>query len=295
MKKSIQHALDEYMYDCEFVQKLQPETLRGHRQVFATLIKLQPDISLDTLSSHQLIEFFKILQERKRIVGKGKVVTTVKKSTVATYWSKFNTFFEWLKRKNYIEQNPLDLLTRPTPLYEDRQYLRKEEIERLLTSILLHSANNFLLKRNLTTFYLFLLCGLRREELMQLQVRDIDLDKKMLTVRAETSKVKRTRYIPIHSQLAMSLADYLAARKQYTCQHLIVSSTADSRLTNDGLKHFISTISQASGVQFHVHQFRHTFAVNFLKTSNNIAKLQQLLGHKQVAMTLLYVRCLPPP
>jgi integrase/recombinase XerD len=128
---------------------------------------------------------------------------------------------------------------------------------------------------------------------MSLQIRDIDFERKILTVRAETSKSKTTRQIPLHSTTIMYLKDYLVARKHYTTPYLIVSSSQDEKLTNDGLKHVIQVLRNSSGVSFHVHQLRHTFAVNFLKSSNNIAKLKQLLGHKNISMTMIYLRCLP--
>ena len=67
----------------------------------------------------------------------------------------------------------------------------------------------------------------------------------------------------------------------------------DDRSSYDGLKHLVSTVICRSGIRFHLHQFRHTFAVNFLKSSNNIAKLKQLMGHKDIRMTMVYLRCLP--
>jgi integrase/recombinase XerD len=42
-----------------------------------------------------------------------------------------------------------------------------------------------------------------------------------------------------------------------------------------------------------VHRFRHTFAVNFLNRGGDIAKLKQLLGHRDIRMTSAYLRCLP--
>ena len=98
----------------------------------------------------------------------------------------------------------------------------------------------------------------------------------------------------MHSLLIRHLVDYLKDRREYKTPFLIVSKNRDDRLSNEGLKHIVIKLSTASGIKFHVHQFRHTFAVNFLKSSSNIAKLQQLLGHRDPSMTLQYVRCLPP-
>jgi integrase len=273
---------------------LKPKTIQDYRQVFRLLLNLQPNISIASLTPQSMACFFKLLNERKRRIGNTFIKTGVKKSTILTYWNMYSCFFSWLVQRGYLQNNPLASLKRPHPVYDMQKFLEKEEIEKILAAIVTTAASSFLLKRNIVLFYLLLFCGLRREELLSLQTRDIDLPKKMLTVRGETSKVPRTRHIPLHSSVLLSLNDYLKERTGYTTQYLIVSTNKDYRLTSNGLRHLTSTLIQASGVKFHIHQFRHTFAVNFLKSTNNVAKLQQLLGHRDASMTLQYLRCLPP-
>lgn len=294
MKKIIDQLFNEFTYEAEFVKKVRTETLRGYKSSFSLFMKLIPHASLETITTHTITDFFKILQQRKRLIGKGTVKTGIKKSTAATYWSKLNTFFSWLEAKKHINKNPFSELAYPTPCYEDRKFLKKEEVEKIITAIHTHHDNNILiLKRNLVVFYILLFCGLRREELQMLQVRDIDFERKLLTIRADTSKSGRTRQLPLHTSTIMYLKDYLQARKSYTTPFLIVSSKRDEQLTLDGLIHLATRIKNHSGVPFHLHQFRHTFAVNFLNSSNNVVKLKQLMGHKNISMTLIYLRCLP--
>lgn len=294
MRKDLHQLFNEFLYESEFVRKVRPETLRGYSHTFRLLIKIIPTVSLENLNTTTIAQFFKTLQERKRIVGRGILKIGIKKSTVATYWKKLNSFFKWLKAKQCIMENPFTDLSCPSPSYEDKKFLKKEDVEKIITAIHTHHDNNILiLKRNLALFYLLLFCGLRREELMLLQIRDMDFERKLLTVRGDTSKSGRTRDIPLHSSTIMYLKDYILARKHYTTPYLIVSSTRDERFTLDGLRHLVTKIRNCSGVKFHLHQFRHTFAVNFLKTNNNIAKLKQLLGHKSIMMTMAYLRCLP--
>jgi integrase len=294
MRKTIQTLFDEFLYEREYLQKVRPDTIRGYSGAVKLFHRLMPAVTLENISPATIIGFFKVLEVRKRFVGKGTLKIGIKKSTVATYWSKLNAFLGWLKEKGYIRSNPFDALQYPTPMYEDKKFLKKEEVEKIITAIHTQHDNDILvLKRNLALFYLLLFCGLRREEIIMLQVRDFDFERKLLTIRSETSKSGRTRQIPLHSTCIMYAKDYLHTRKTYTTPYFIVSSTRDERLTYHGLKHIVQKLSQASGIPFHLHQFRHTFAVNFLKTSNNVAKLRQLLGHKSITMTLAYLRCLP--
>lgn len=294
MRKDLKTLFEEFMYESEYIRRVQPKTLKGYKNAVMLFFKLVPDCSLETIDSGAVLRFFKTLQERERIVGKGAIRKGIKKSTVATYWSKLGAFFSWLELNNHIAENPFRRMEYPTPLYEERKFLEKWQLEKLLTAIhLRHDNDLLLLKRNLLIFHLLLLCGLRREELLQLQVRDIDIEKKVLTIRSETSKSGRSRSIPIHSSIMIYLKDYMQMRKQFNCPSLLLSSRGNFSFSDAGLKHFVEGLIDRSGVQFHVHQFRHTFAVNFLKSSNNIVKLKQLLGHRSINMTLIYLRCLP--
>ncbi|HEY8784808.1 MAG TPA: site-specific integrase [Mucilaginibacter sp.] len=292
--KDIQQLFQEFMWECEFSRKLRPETLKGYRDMFGTFNKLVPDLQLTEINTVTVTKFFKNIEERKRIVGKGMIRIGVKKSTIVTYWSKLRCFFEWLETRGHISTNPFKLMRRPSPVYEERQFLKKEEVEKIFTAVYLHHNNNLLiLKRNILIFTILLFCGLRKEELMLLQIRDLDLERKLLTVRSETSKGGNTRRIPLTSQLAIVLKDYLQERKKYTTPYLLVSSTGDKQLSYDGLKHLVTKLNRTSKVRFHLHQFRHTFAINFLKQSHNVFKLKELLGHKDIKMTAVYLRCLP--
>ena len=250
------------------------------------------DITLKDLTPTTMTWFFKILDERIRIVGK-HFKKGIKKSTVATYWSKLNSFFSWLKEKKLIPESPFAGMQYPSPVYEDRKYLKREAVEKILTAIWNHSTKALLLKRNLVIFHILLFCGLRREELVLLQVRDINIERRMLTVRAETSKTPRTRYIPLNSKVILHLKDYLNERKRFTTQYLFVSNTRDDKLSYDGLHQLVARIKCISNVKFHLHQLRHTFAVNFLNAGGDVAKLKQLLGHKDISMTMIYLRCIP--
>jgi integrase/recombinase XerD len=290
----IQQLFDEFIWESEFSRKLRPDTLKSYRDTFALFIKIMPDIEIKEINTSTITTFFKILNERKRVVGKGRIKVGIKKSTVATYWSKLSSFFSWLERNNRLITNPFKQMIYPSVRYEDKKFLKKEQVEKIFTAIYIHHNNSLLiLKRNLALFHLLLFCGLRREEVLLLHVRDIDLERKMLTVRSQTSKSGTTRQLPLASNVLTALKDYLNQRKRHTTANLFVSGTGDRPFTYDGMKHLVCKLGIASGVKFHLHQFRHTFAINFLKQSNNLFKLKQLMGHKDIRMTAVYLRCLP--
>src|SRR6266536_6420084 len=79
MRKTLQQLFQEFMYESEFVKKARPETLLGYRYAFRTFNKLLPECSLETLLPSEIVRFFKILQERKRVVGKGIIKVGIKR------------------------------------------------------------------------------------------------------------------------------------------------------------------------------------------------------------------------
>lgn len=297
MRKDITQLFKEFMFECEFARKLKPSTLNGYRETFKLLMKLKPDITLENISTATFIEFFRLLEERERRVGDGSIIKKgIKKSTISTYWSKLNSFCEWMRVAGHLAVNPFASMRYPAPVYEDRKFIKKNDVEKIFTAIHNYPGINlFLLKRNLVIFEILLFCGLRRSELVALQIRDIDIERRTLTVRAETSKIPRTRYIPIHSTLLRSLKDYIEERRRggITSQFLIVSGNRDEKLTVFGLAHLVKRIIQLSGVKFTPHQFRHTFGVNQVNQGSDISRLQQLLGHTDIRMTSKYLRDVP--
>jgi integrase len=294
--EDLQSLFDTYINECTYVTKLRAETVRGYEHVFKLLLRIIPEMNLDMLTPKVMVEFFRRLEKRDRKVGRIFKNTGIKTSTAATYRKKLNHFFKWLKLRNHIDQNPFDFMPYVAPEYGDQRWIRKEDLEKIIAAIVTtHYKNSFLLKRNLLIIYLLLFCGMRRGELVGLHVRDIDFKRKEVTIRPETSKSKRARIIPLNTKVYLQLSDYLEERQKRTLSspYLLVSDNIDHAFTADGLKHLMKHLVKRSGVNFHPHCFRHTFAVNFLKTNRDIAKLQQILGHKDIRMTASYLRCLP--
>lgn len=287
----------EFVNEQRFAARLSDVTLRGYEQSLALLQEVMPGLSASDLTPKTMTEFFRRLETRHRIVGRGIKKVGVKKSTIATYRSKLNRFFQWLETKGLIAKNPFSLLQYPDVRYEDRKFLKRKDIQKIFTVLALGvvQQNSFVQKRNLAIFATLLYTGVRRGELLGLQIIDLDIQRRELTVRPETSKSRMRRIVPISTELMKLLRDYLAERIRcrLTTPYLFASSARDDRLSADGLKHLIESVKELSGVKFHVHQFRHTFAVNVLNNGSDIAKLKQLLGHRDIRMTATYLRCLP--
>ena len=293
--QTVRELFEQYVYECRYSACLRPETIRGYTAVFNLFQKVMPlATTTASLTPDTFNEFFRRIQTRQRIVGKNTLRTGVKKSTIKTQWSKLNAFLAWLCNKGHLDTNPLTGIKPPQPDYNDFRRLEDSDIHKIYSAIARQSANSLMLRRDNLMISLLLYCGLRKGEFISLQVRDIDLQKGIITVRAETSKSKKTRLLPMHDTLIFHMQEYFKERnaRRLRTEYLIVSTRADASLTREGLKHWVNSIIKKSGVRFHLHQFRHTFACKLAESNVSAFNIQRLMGHTSVMMTMRYVRSL---
>ncbi|MEA2112518.1 MAG: site-specific integrase [Patescibacteria group bacterium] len=293
MQKDLQGLFEEYIEYVTHTRKLRSATIQGYKEVFRVFTMLMPEMTSPVIiSSEKMSYFFKELDVRKRIVGKGEVRVGIKASTVMSYWCRLNSFFNWLEDRRYLEKNPLAKMKPAEPEYVDRKSFSKSNLERIIGAIDLYSKNTLLLKRDKAIIYLLFYTGIRKSELYSLRTMDVDLEKRILNVEGRTSKSKKTRELPINPTLSIHLKEYITERnkKGYKTEYLIVSNNKDGRLSRDGLNHFVKKLVRLSGVKFHLHMFRHTFACACAKNGIGSYKLQKLMGHTDLRMTDRYLR-----
>lgn len=293
----LEQLFNKFINEVRYSEKLRPETIKGYQSSFDLLNKTFENLTLEMLTSDLMIEFFRQLDTRKRIVGKGIVKVGIKRSTVQTYRNKLNRFFKWLVENEYIEKNPFDKMKYPVVEYEDLKYLKRNEVMEIFNCITYQMKwkNNFVKKRNIAIFSTLLYTGVRRGELLGLRIQDVNLEEMVLFVRGETSKSKKDRQVPINSQLRLVLEDYLQERnkKVVASDCLFLSNNLDSGISADGLKHLISKVNKELDFSFHCHRFRHTYAVNLYSNGSDAYTIKVLLGHKDIRMTEKYLRAMP--
>lgn len=288
----LDELFDLFFREWKYVLKRQPATLVGYKASY-DLFRQLSSATIDSLTSESITDFFTSMQTRTRIVGKGVEKTGVKDSTVATYAMKLNVFFNWLVTEKHIIKNPIKELPKYRPIYDDKRALSKEDIERIRTAIENHSTTLLQKKRDRVIVIILTFCGIRRGELLGLQVTDVDLENKILRVRGETSKSGFDRYLPLTNKIiTMALEDYLEQRKNYRTPQLIVSLNKDKGLSLEGARKWVSRLIELSGVKFHLHRFRHTFATNLADKGVPLLKISRLLGHKDTRTINLYIRSL---
>ncbi len=294
--KTLSVLFEKYLCECQYSKGLRPRTLTGYLEVFNTFQKIVPEvITVEDLSPQVMTVFFKRISTRERIVGKDTIRIGVKPSTIKTYHNKLIAFFKWLEENNHIENKSLTqkIITPPEPIYNDERALTKDDISKIIASIALNTTHDeFLYKRDMLIISLLIYTGIRKTELLSLKVQDIDFGQRSLFINGKTSKSKKSRSVPLHITVVMHLKNYLALRKARgtTTDALIISSKRDKGFSEHGLKNWIQKYRRLSGVKFHLHQMRHSFACSLARTGADITTIMKALGHTTMRMTERYLR-----
>lgn len=151
------------------------------------------------------------------------------------------------------------------------------------------------IKRNICMTLLMLDAGLRVGELCQLKVTDLlfnSLPVHSLTVRAEITKTKCSRAVPLSERTQLSIRRLFANRDFAIYPYLTgFAFTADNPkipITTRQVQRIIAAASLgALGFSITPHTLRHTFATRLLRVTD-IRTVQELLGHKWVTSTQIY-------
>ncbi|MCO4880512.1 site-specific integrase [Paraburkholderia caribensis] len=134
--------------------------------------------------------------------------------------------------------------------------------------------------------------GLRRGELLQLRWDDIDLDRRMVTVRDETSKCYRTRHLPLCEEAFEVASAWKVQCFRTNVRPLYVFVNAAGGLLRE-VAAWTDVLKAANITGFRWHDLRHSFATRAVEQGVPIDMVSRWLGHSRVEQTMRYAHRSP--
>ncbi|WP_372364785.1 tyrosine-type recombinase/integrase [Candidatus Uabimicrobium sp. HlEnr_7] len=257
-------------------------TIRNYQYSWKSLNSFFALESLFDISEEILRQFFYRGQQEKHW----------SKNTILHHRKNLMPFFKWCTKKKLINENPLEQIGKPKIESKIPGHFTNNEIEKLMLSVLKYQyVSDFLRRRDYAILSMLLTLGLRREELLGLKLSDITFSEMKLKVRAQTSKSKKDRILPIPQRLKDILLEYITERERIgkSTLYLFASYNLDAKFTDSGLKLLLKRIQRKTGIHIHTHKFRHTFATKALESGVDIKTLQILMGHSSIKSTVIYL------
>ncbi|MDO8998491.1 MAG: site-specific integrase [Bacteroidota bacterium] len=156
--------------------------------------------------------------------------------------------------------------------------LSKEEIK-----LILNAHNNIKHKAMLSLIYS---CGLRRSELLNLKLKDIDSKRGLIIVRQ--AKGKKDRVVPLSNKILVLLRDYFMACKPKVW--LFEGQNGIGPYDERSLSKVLQQALEKSKINKPVslHWLRHSYATHLLENGTDLRYIQEILGHSRSTTTEIY-------
>jgi integrase len=211
-------------------------------------------------------------------------LATVKAATISVQYRALQQFFKWAVGEEELGSSPMEKMRPPIIPEEPPAVLTPEQLRKLLRAC---DGSGLLARRDLAIIRLLLDTGLRRSELAGLKVEDVDLEDSTAVV---LGKFRRPRVVPFGRRTAQALDRYLRVRSLQTragSPGLWLGKAGT--LSANGLYQAVKTRGQQAGVpDVFCHQFRHTFAHQWLSQGGQEGDLMRLAGWRSRAMLARY-------
>jgi len=192
-----------------------------------------------------------------------------KSTTLYRYHSIINGFMKWYGQ-------PLETRIRvPDTL---PPYIESSDVEKLRNVLRTARTTKAIKERNLLIVDLMADAGLRRGEVANLKVRDINFDLEQLAVRG--GKGQKDRYIELTQSLKASLHRHLEGKDS---EDNVIGLDAES------ISDIITRHAKKAGVDIHAHSLRDYFTTRLVDLGVDLETIRRLLGHKSLNTTQRYV------
>jgi site-specific recombinase XerD len=215
------------------------------------------------------------------------------RASVARKLAAVRSLHEHLVRTGDAPQNPAALLPSPKRASRLPRVLGPDEIAALLDRI---PASGPLEVRDRALLELAYACGLRAEEIVNLDVGAPDFDSETLRV---TGKGSKTRVVPMGEPAQRALERYLETARPALAanraEQALFLSRRGRRLSPSDIRRRLERWVREAAVAGHVspHTLRHSFATHLLEGGADLRSIQELLGHASVSTTQVYTRVEP--
>jgi integrase/recombinase XerD len=199
-------------------------------------------------------------------------------------------WFKWLARRHHILHNPASELELPRlGVRLPKAVLTAAEAERVIEQTDIHDPLGLRDRAILETLYS---TGMRRLEMVNLKLWDLDLERATATIRQ--GKGHKDRIIPLGDRAAAWVRKYLdEARPRLASEpddKIVFLSNAGEPFSLDYLSEVVRGYVEAARVGKHgaCHLFRHTMATLMLEGGADTRFIQAMLGHADLKTTQIY-------
>jgi integrase/recombinase XerD len=244
------------------LKKYADNTIKGYCSMFINFTNFYAETEVNSLSENDIRSYL------KHLISKGKSDSYVHQSVNAI--------------KFYYEV----VLQMPNRFYEIERPQKKERLPKVISKEnvlkMIDGISNLKHKCIVSLIYS---AGLRRSELLNLKIQDIDSDR--MTIRILNTKGGKDRMTTLSKYLLQMLREYF---KEYRPKEYLFEGPNGNKYSSTSVTKIVKAAAKKAKISQHVtpHTLRHSFATHLLEDGTDLRKIQSLLGHNSLKTTEIY-------
>lgn len=218
------------------------------------------------------------------LIADGKSNSTISRSTAS-----IKSLYRYLLSKNLVEENIAESVEAPKVNRKEPMILTTSEIETLLEQPDLSELKG---QRDKAMLEILYATGIRVTELISLKLEDVNLTNGYIKVKKKNSE----RHIPLGNLSLKCLKEYINKVRPLLIrteeEKTLFINTNGQKMTRQGYWKILKQYKEQAKIEKDItpHTIRHSFAVHMLQNGAEIKTVQELLGHTDVASTMMYTQ-----
>ena len=277
----LQEAREHFLAYLEAERGYSPLTISAYRSDINQFIRCldikRAGLSIENIHTSDIRDFIISLQVRG-----------LQASTIARRINCLRSLFNFLWTNEYVPRNPCLKIKTPKKERKLPTVLTEGECRALLASA--YQCHYTMLGfRDRAALSLLVYTGIRRQELLDITLDDIDLEQGWLRVRR--GKGNKMRMVPLVQEAIGAVRDWLEFRTD--CDHRYLFCTLTRKpLGRHGLQNLFKKALRNAGISrpgVSVHTLRHSFASLLLRNGCDLMSIKELLGHASLESTSIYL------
>lgn len=211
----------------------------------------------------------------------------ITKSSISRKLSSIRGLYNYLVREDIIKENHFNKIQNPKRELYLPKFLKDEELDKIFSVC---NSNNPTEERDTLIIELLYATGVRVSELVNIKIKDINREEKLIKVLGKGNKERMVIY---NNHTKKALDTYLKDGYNYfnkkSSEYLILNKNGN-KLSERYIREIINKkVSQASlDIKISPHTLRHTFATDILENGMDLMTVKELLGHESLNTTSIY-------
>ena len=211
----------------------------------------------------------------------------ITKSSISRKLSSIRGLYNYLVREDIIKENHFNKIQNPKRELYLPKFLKDEELDKIFSVC---NSNNPTEERDTLIIELLYATGVRVSELVNIKIKDINREEKLIKVLGKGNKERMVIY---NNHTKKALDTYLKDGYNYfnkkSSEYLILNKNGN-KLSERYIREIINKkVSQASlDIKISPHTLKHTFATDILENGADLMTVKELLGHESLNTTSIY-------